>query len=523
MTFQNDPLVSIFMITYNHEKFIAKAIESVLMQKTNFQVKLFIGEDFSTDKTRDICLAYKTRYPEKIDLILNNYNLGAILNAKQVYKSCINSGAKYIAMLEGDDYWTDIDKLQKQVDFLDANEEYSMCFHDADVINKKGFLRKFNGINKDRDFNLIDLTQSNFISSASVVFRKKNIEKFPDFFEQLQVGDWGFHLLNAEKGKIRYFKDCMSVYRQHDGGIWSSLNHKEMVLKGVELMKQLDKCFDYKYHEYFQKGIDKKLMALNTSDEKIKISTASKIRKAIKRIIRKPNRGDNFTRIYFSTDNLDKYLIRTSIFNAIKEILPQLKGKLLDIGCGKMPYRTYILKNSEVNNYAGLDIEGALEYDANIKPDFTWDGNVMPFDAGSFDCIFATEVLEHCQEPEIVLKEAFRVLMPGGIFFFTVPFLWNLHEVPHDEYRLTPFAMERHLKSSGFKVVSIKATGGWHASLAQMMGLWVRRAPIKRNTRIILSYLFKPIVKYLINQDKKLILTFNEGQMITGLYGVAKK
>jgi len=515
--------LSVCLITYNHENFVSNAIESVLKQKTNFQVKLHIGEDFSTDKTRDICLEYKIRYPEKIDLILNGSNLGAILNAKQVYQSCINSGAKYIAMLEGDDYWTDVNKLQKQVDFLEVNDEYSMCFHEADVINEKGFIRKFNGINEDRDFDLIDLTQSNFISSASVVFRKKNIEKFPVFFEQLQVGDWGFHLINAEKGKIRYLKDCMSVYRQHDGGMWSSLNHKEMVLKGVELMKQLDKCFDYKYHEYFQNGINKKLIALDASDEKIRMSAVSRIKKVIKKIIRKPNSGDGFTRISFSADNLDKYLIRTSIFSAIKEILPQLKGRLLDIGCGKMPYKTYVQKNSEVKDYTGLDIEGALEYDSNVKPDFTWNGKIMPFNAESFDCIFATEVLEHCQEPEIVLKEAFRVLKPGGIFFFTVPFLWNLHEIPHDEYRLTPFAMERYLKSSGFSIVSIKATGGWHASLAQMMGLWVRRAPLTRNTRIVLSYFFKPIVKYLINHDKKHIITFSEGQMITGLYGIAKK
>jgi glycosyltransferase involved in cell wall biosynthesis len=520
----NNLTVSVCIITYNHERFVSEAIESVLKQKTNFQVKLYIGEDSSTDKTRDICIKYRTEYPEKIELVLNDCNLGAILNAKQVYLLCIKSGAKYIAMLEGDDYWTDVNKLQKQVDFLEANQDYSMCFHEADVINESGFLRKFNGITKDRDFYFSDLTQSNFISSASVLFREKNIENFPPFYEQLKVGDWGLHLLNAEIGKIRYLKDCMSVYRQHAGGMWSSLSQKDMVIEGVELMKQLDKCFNYKYHEQFQKGIAKKMMLLHTNKNKIESKTVFKIKDQLKKTLRKSDAGfDGFTKIAFSTNNLDRYLIRTSVFNAIKEILPQLKGLLLDIGCGKMPYRTFILKNSEVTKYIGLDIDGALKYDTNIKPDFTWDGKIMPFDAGSFDCVFATEVLEHCPEPEIVLKETYRVLKPGGILFFTVPFLWNLHEVPRDEYRFTPFALERHLKNSGFTFVSIKATGGWHASLAQMIGLWVRRAPLKKTIRLILSHLFKPIVRYLINQDKKRVILFNEGQMITGLYGIVKK
>lgn len=231
----------------------------------------------------------------------------------------------------------------------------------------------------------------------------------------------------------------------------------------------------------------------------------------------------NFIIIPFTKENLDRYYIRTSIFNALKETLPKLKDNLLDIGCGKMPYKNYILKNSKVTNYIGLDIENALEYEANIKPDFTWDGIKMPFENNTFECAFGTEVLEHCPEPEIVLKEVFRVLKPGGIFFFTAPFLWNLHEVPHDEYRYTPFSLERHLKNSGFKEIEIKTTGGWHAAMAQMLGLWVRRSPMSNTKRKWLSILLKPIIRFLIKMDKIGQVTFKEGQMITGLYGTAKK
>jgi SAM-dependent methyltransferase len=188
-----------------------------------------------------------------------------------------------------------------------------------------------------------------------------------------------------------------------------------------------------------------------------------------------------------------------------------------------MPYKNYILEHSKVSTYNGLDIENALEYDTEVKPDFTWDGKTMPFGNESFDCAFATEVLEHCPDPELVLKEVCRVLNPNGIFFFTVPFLWNLHEVPHDEYRYTPFSLRRHLENAGFKDIVIKATGGWHASMAQMLGLWVRRSPMSNRKRAYLSFIFKPIMRYLISKDKTSQIKFKEGQMITGLYGTARK
>lgn len=232
---------------------------------------------------------------------------------------------------------------------------------------------------------------------------------------------------------------------------------------------------------------------------------------------------NGFIKIPFKKSTLDSYYIRTSIFNAIKNALPVFGGQLLDIGCGKMPYRDYILKNSEVEQYTGLDIESALAYDQSIKPDFTWDGNVMPFNDNSFDCAFATEVLEHCPDPEKILKEVHRVLKPGGVFFFTVPFLWPLHEVPHDEYRYTPFSLEKKLNNTGFRTIKLQATGGWHASMAQMLGLWVRRSYIPMAKRKILSIILKPVIKKLIAMDANKNVTFKESQMITGLTGIAYK
>ena len=196
---------------------------------------------------------------------------------------------------------------------------------------------------------------------------------------------------------------------------------------------------------------------------------------------------DLFINIKPDFQTLDRYSVRRAILMALTEKLPLMQGALLDVGCGKMPYKNYVLENSMVTSYTGLDIDSALTYDAQVRPDYIWDGSQMPFKNTTYECAIATEVLEHCPDPETVLKEVFRVLKPGGVFFFTVPFLWNLHEVPHDEYRYTPFSLERHLKAAGFSSIQIKATGGWHAAMAQMLGLWVKRSGISKKKQKVLA------------------------------------
>lgn len=232
---------------------------------------------------------------------------------------------------------------------------------------------------------------------------------------------------------------------------------------------------------------------------------------------------DNFVSISDKADNIDLFIVRSSILRALKEVSGQLNGELLDVGCGKMPYRDLIMGETGVKRYVGLDIETAFVYDPETKPDFYWDGVSMPFADESFDCAMATEVLEHCGDPEIMLGEVYRVLKPGGIFFFTTPFLWNLHEVPHDHYRFTPFSIRRLLDRQGFGSVELKATGGWHASMAQMLGLWVRRSPMSKTYRKYLSILLRPVILYLYNKDLGMKVQFKERVMITGIYGIATK
>lgn len=231
---------------------------------------------------------------------------------------------------------------------------------------------------------------------------------------------------------------------------------------------------------------------------------------------------NSFVDIELSSNNIDRYHIRRSIFEVIKNHLKYFHGSLLDVGCGKMPYRDYIKNNSIIKEYVGLDIESALEYDSLIKPDFVWDGDKMPFDDNSFDVALATEVFEHCPNVAIVLDEIYRVLKPEGLLLFTVPFLWPLHEVPNDEHRFTPFALKKQLTNANFMNIDIKATGGWHASMAQMLGLWVKRGINNKRLKKFLSICFKPLIKFLISKDK-IPVQFKEGDMCTGFYGIANK
>ena len=231
-------------------------------------------------------------------------------------------------------------------------------------------------------------------------------------------------------------------------------------------------------------------------------------------------RNNDFTQIFLNTGNIDRYYHRKSILKSIEDNLAYFQGKLLDAGCGKMPYKSFLFEKSTITEYIGLDIEGALVYDEGVQPDYHWDGKSMPFDNDTFETVFATEVLEHVPHPELYLAEVFRVLKGGGNFFFTTPFLWPLHESPHDEYRYTPYAMKRLLEDTGFQKIEINALGGWNASMAQMLGLWLKRSSMSKLKRNILTRLLYPAYKYLLKKDKNVI---HDGVMLTGIYGKATK
>jgi glycosyltransferase involved in cell wall biosynthesis len=214
--------LSVLMLAYNHERFIAQALESILMQEVSFEYEIVVGEDCSTDNTRAILLEYRQNHPRRITLLLNETNLGMHKNLTETYQHC--NGA-YIAMLEGDDYWTDPHKLRKQVDYLDSHPDCSICHHAVLRLDDAGkqaaeIIRPHH---KKASSQLKDLLgrKMNFITTCSVIFRNYLINSFPAWYYSTSVGDWPLNILNAMHGDIGYIDEVMSVYRIHDGGIYS--------------------------------------------------------------------------------------------------------------------------------------------------------------------------------------------------------------------------------------------------------------------------------------------------------------
>ncbi|HVX50756.1 MAG TPA: glycosyltransferase [Chitinophagaceae bacterium] len=230
-------LLSVLMITYNHEKYIAQAIEGALMQQTDFSFEIIIGEDCSKDKTLMICREYAKTFPEKIRLLENEENIGMMPNFIKTFKEC---SGKYIALCEGDDYWTDPLKLQKQVSFLEANPGYTICFHRVyELINGKSVLSQLNIATEETTYTINDLATGNFMHTPSVVFKNIMHTGFPTWFSASPVGDYPLHLLNAAKGLIRYMPKPMGIYRRHDGGIWSNIKSVQRSEKWLLLLQCL--------------------------------------------------------------------------------------------------------------------------------------------------------------------------------------------------------------------------------------------------------------------------------------------
>lgn len=214
-----DPKVSILCLTYNHERYIEQALDSMLLQEVSFSFEILVHDDASTDKTPDIIRKYQNLYPKIIKPILQKENQFSKNVGITREIQLPRAKGQYIALCEGDDYWTDKRKLQKQVDFLEDNPDYSVCFHQARVVyedsSKKSFL--FPNVRDIAWYSLEELLKTNYIPTNSVVYRKQSYKNLPS---NIAPGDWYLHLYHAKQGKIKYMPEVMSVYRKHAEGIW---------------------------------------------------------------------------------------------------------------------------------------------------------------------------------------------------------------------------------------------------------------------------------------------------------------
>ena len=238
------PLVSVIMITYGHEKYIEEAIKGVFLQKTNFPLELIISNDKSPDSTDEIVKNIIKYAPENISVkyIQHPENIGMLPNLISTLKM---AAGKYIAVCEGDDYWIDEKKLQKQTDFLEKNEDFTLTFHNV-------FIRNGETLRADLDYEkrlssknvytINDLSKGNFIHTLSAVFRNMEIE-FPEWYFSSFLGDYPIWLWLSKKGKIKYFPEKMGVYRENVG-VWSGKSQEEREFKTMLVLRNLIPDFE---------------------------------------------------------------------------------------------------------------------------------------------------------------------------------------------------------------------------------------------------------------------------------------
>lgn len=256
-----EPVISICCITYNHEKYISDALNSFLMQELSFPYEIIVHDDASNDKTPEIIRGYEKKYPEIIRSIYqkeNQYSKGK----KPLTDFLIPLvRGKYIAICEGDDYWTDTRKLQKQVEFLNNNLDYVMCFHKVKVVDvHKKFLGLYYGLSNEgsKEIKVKDAAKGGIIHASSKLIRSDFYKKSrPDWLKNARHGDYSSALYTAAEGKVYYIDEVMSAYRS---GVENSIMtnrkknfSKESAIKyhlnRIETLVMADVYYDYKYHD----------------------------------------------------------------------------------------------------------------------------------------------------------------------------------------------------------------------------------------------------------------------------------
>lgn len=214
------------------------------------------------------------------------------------------------------------------------------------------------------------------------------------------------------------------------------------------------------------------------------------------------------------------FIIRKTLLGAVSELKPKLKGNVLDLGCGIMPYKEF-LNSSAIDNYIGVDLYEPTSYQNLVKPDLFWDGVTIPIEDSSCDFVIVTEFLEHYYDTNHILLEIKRVLKKNGTLFFTVPSIWPLHESPNDYHRFTPFSLDQHFRDCGYSDWEIKALGGLHVAVSLILSLWLEKIPSEKK-KSILDFFIRGIVRFLLKRDRK-ITSFQNGQLYSGLYGFVVK
>ena len=260
-------MVDVHIVTFNHAQYIGKCLDSILSQETSFDVRIVVGDDCSNDGTQEILQDYQRRFPDKIELLLNDKNLGpdylpGLFNFLNVMRSM---NAKYVAMIEGDDYWTDSQKLEKQVGYLENNPSAAGCFHDTVQVDDGGAVLKELYYKAEQNVYTQEdcmLNLKSAYATSALLFRGECIKDLPAWYTKW-TSDYALDLLITERGELHHIDGVMSAYRIHDGGIWMGKAHhenmKQLLYRYLHLLRYA------KFKRLFGTFLKKEIKELNRS------------------------------------------------------------------------------------------------------------------------------------------------------------------------------------------------------------------------------------------------------------------
>lgn len=246
------PKLSVLLVTYNHEAFIRQAVDSVLMQQTDFEFEIIVADDHSTDATVAIIAEYQAEH-QNIRILGSKQNVGITRNYQRGFAAC---RGEYVAILEGDDFWISPNKLSAMATFLDEHPQCSLCFHRLIRLEEESDQAlSYPPINMTTSsvLSAAQLATENFIGNFSTcVYRRKVVERLDPALFEMKVYDWMFNIAVAQHGLIGYVPEVMSVYRAHASSIWSAKQEAEHKLELFELIDEYNSYLGFKYDEEFQ-------------------------------------------------------------------------------------------------------------------------------------------------------------------------------------------------------------------------------------------------------------------------------
>ena len=274
--------VSVLLKAYNHEPFIARALASVLEQRTDFPFEIVIGEDCSTDGTRAMLLGMRDRDP-RIRLLLRDRNLGNIRNLTDTLAAC---RGEYVALLDGDDYWTSADKLQTQAAFLDAHPHYSSCAHNAVVVDAtaQSVLGTYRPPHPSHAITLRRMLSGDPVPTSAVMFRRGLFGEFPAWYYTIMMGDWPLHVLNLRHGPMWYDACVWGAHRVHAGGLWSGANTVRRRTARIEIYRRLNEELQFAHDALIRRRIARQYLAL--AEHYAGVGDARQMRECLRQALR---------------------------------------------------------------------------------------------------------------------------------------------------------------------------------------------------------------------------------------------